>query len=466
MTFPLAAKPVLLRATLLASCLLALSCREKPSAEPAREVYRVEGGFIRDGQGRAVVLRGANVSGDNKHPPYFGFQTVDDLKKLRSLWGMNAIRFLVSWSALEPAKGTFDAAYVEAVAARIDWAHEAGLLVVLDMHQDLYGEGFGDNGAPRWTCDEWRYEAFKPIEPWFANYFNSSVMACFDKLYTDPVLGEHYAMAWRQLSARLANHPAVLGFDVMNEPFWGSAPVEQFEQTRLQPFYERIVAAVRQDAPSWLAFLEPATSRSIGYPTGLTRPSFDNLVYAPHCYDSGAESGMGFDPRQRQNVLDKLASFRREANAMGAALWVGEYGGMAAAPGFAEYMNADYDGAAATAASSMYWHHGKDNLYGMLAPDGTEKPAAIAALIRPYPERVAGTPSSFAYDEATKTFTVNYRPDRGISAPTVLSVPAAAYPQGAVVECGGCPVQIEEGRISVLSPPEGEVVTLTVRPGP
>ena len=28
---------------------------------------------------------------------------------------------------------------------------EHGVHVILDMHQDVYGEGFGGNGAPRWT---------------------------------------------------------------------------------------------------------------------------------------------------------------------------------------------------------------------------------------------------------------------------------------------------------------------------
>ena len=35
------------------------------------------------------------------------------------------------------------------VAERLCWAHDAGLVAVLDMHEDIYGEGFGFDGAPR-----------------------------------------------------------------------------------------------------------------------------------------------------------------------------------------------------------------------------------------------------------------------------------------------------------------------------
>ena len=62
-------------------------------------------------------------------------------------WGMNAVRLLTTWAAVEPEQGVYDEAYLDALAERLDWAKDAGLHVVLDMHQDVYGEGFGFDGA-------------------------------------------------------------------------------------------------------------------------------------------------------------------------------------------------------------------------------------------------------------------------------------------------------------------------------
>ncbi|HEY8087138.1 MAG TPA: cellulase family glycosylhydrolase, partial [Polyangiaceae bacterium] len=125
-----------------------VACSDNGTQLPAVSVSR---GFLRDGQGRALVLRGANVSGKNKEPPYFDFQGPSDFARMRPDWGMNGIRFLVLWSALEPTEGQYDAGYLDAVAERMGWARDAGLYVVLDMHQDVYGLGFasgGGDGAP------------------------------------------------------------------------------------------------------------------------------------------------------------------------------------------------------------------------------------------------------------------------------------------------------------------------------
>jgi hypothetical protein len=122
----------------------------------------VHDGFLHDSDGRALIMRGANVSGSQKAPPYLDDKTPDEYRALRTVWGFNTIRFIMTWAAVEPAQGQFDDGYLDRVAERMQWAHDAGLSVVLDMHQDIYGEGFGFDGAPRWTCDESRYAAFVP----------------------------------------------------------------------------------------------------------------------------------------------------------------------------------------------------------------------------------------------------------------------------------------------------------------
>src|SRR5262249_22825346 len=157
-------------------------------------------------------------------------------------------------------------------------------------------EGFGFDGAPRWTCDEANYAAFVPQQPWGLNYTDSHVMACFDHLWTDAGTGAAFAAAWRHVAEQLESQPAILGFDPINEPSWGSFPVATFERDHLQPFYEQVITAVRAVAPRWLAFVEPSNSRNLGFSTSLRGFSSEGVVYAPHLYDAQAEQSGQFDP--------------------------------------------------------------------------------------------------------------------------------------------------------------------------
>jgi endoglycosylceramidase len=430
--------------------------------------WHVARGHLRDASGRAVILRGANVSSVHKSPPYFDFHRLEDFQRMRTEWGMNSVRFLIEWAALEPEDGVYDPDYLDAVAERIDWAGQAGLLVILDMHQDLYGEGFGGNGAPRWSCEQTHYDQYVPVEPWFANYANEHVTACYDQFWRTPHLIDHYVNAWKQVAAKLSGYRAIIGFDVMNEPYWGSQGPATFEEGSLAELYLEVVPAVRASAPAWIAFLEPAASRNLGLRTSLPAFPFGDVVYSPHSYDALAEGGDGFSLERRDAIVTNYDLFRQEAGWLDAALWIGEYGGVAADAGIAEYMDAQYDGAAAVGAGMSYWHYSKDGGYGLLEADGSEKPALLDAIVRPYPERVAGDLVDFAYDEDTRVFTARYLP-LASAALTEIIAPLRAYPNGFEVECGGCDYAVSGDVVTLSTAPPtsgGAPAVVTVRPAP
>lgn len=430
--------------------------------------WSVEGGFIRDAQGRAVVLRGANVSGKQKQAPWFDFQGPADFARMRDEWGMNAVRFVMQWAAIEPQKGTYDDGYLDAVAQRVGWMRDANVQVVLDMHQDIYGIGFasgGGDGAPLWTCAPSNYAGFEPMNPWALDNLEPGVTACYDGFWNGAELQAHFAEAWRRVAARLAGYENVVGFDVYNEPYWGSHPIEYFEPDLLGPFYEKVVPIVRSQAPGWIAFLEPSASRNLGGTTHLPVPTFGDFVYAPHSYDTNAESGMGFDPSHRAAIIANVAALDKEAHDLGGALWIGEYGGTATNPTIEAYMTAQYDAAGAVAASSMYWDYTKGG-YGFLNPDGTDAEPLLQTLVRPYPELVAGDPASWTFDATTAVFTFRYRPDASIGAPTVLSVPARVYPTGFTVACGGCTWSVSPGTLTISAPGGSNPAVVTLKPKP
>jgi endoglycosylceramidase len=411
-----------------------------------------------------MVLRGVNLSGAHKFKPYLSDFGPADYARVRTSWGMNALRFLVSWSGLETTRGIYDEAYLASIDERIGWAHDAGLLVVVDMHQDLYGEGFlGGDGAPKWTCEGAHYAAFKPTTPWFLGSLDPNVGACFDTLWTNAHVRGHLVEAWRRLAARLAKYDNVVGFDPINEPFWGTYPFSTFEADRLAPFYAEVTQAVRTVAPGWLLFAEPSASRNLGFTTGFPKLPFDGVVYAPHAYDPSAESGSGFDPDHRLSMLQKLTDMRDEATAMGASLFIGEYGGNPSQPGITAYMSAAYDGAGAVGASTTYWAYDKgDDGYSLLKADGTEKKELADVLTRPYPERVAGKLLSYGFDPNLHSATITWEPDPTVEAPTEIVVPARVFPNGVTVDCGGCTVEEAPGLVRLRTSPPGDPAVVTL----
>jgi endoglycosylceramidase len=454
--------------SLAALALVACGSEEEPEPDPVQpDGWHVAGGFVRAPDGRRAILRGANLAGEHKYAPYFGFHQPADYLSLREEWGMNTIRFLILWAAIEPEKGVYDQAYLDAVVERVGWARQAGLKVVLDMHQDVYGEGFGGDGAPRWTCDEARYAAFKPHDQWFLNYLDPNVVACVDEFYASDELVQHYTDAWRQVALRLVDNDAVVGFDPMNEPPWGSSDMSAFEADKLKPFYEKVVPAVRDIAPGWLAFIEPGANRNLGVATSLTPFSFGGVVYSPHAYNSGAELGNGFDSALRAALMTHISSLADEARSLKAALWLGEYGGTTSSSGITEYMDAGYDGAAAVAAANVYWAYDRNSGgYGMLEDDGSAKTVLLDVLVRPVPELVAGDPISWELDDSTREFTFSWHPDSKLQAPTLISVASRVYPNGYDVGCEGCVTEQIAGGLLVTQAPAGDPAVITLTPKP
>src|SRR5207244_7111404 len=118
--------------------------------------------------------------------------------------------------------GRYDDHYLDGVAAHLQAAADAGLYVILDMHEDVYGEGFGFDGAPRWACDPSRYAAFVPRDPWFLDNLDENVVACEDDFWQSDELRARFVAAWRHVAERLHASKPVIGFDVLTEPGWGS----------------------------------------------------------------------------------------------------------------------------------------------------------------------------------------------------------------------------------------------------
>src|SRR5690606_26181889 len=97
----------------------------------------------------------------------------------------------------------------------------------------------------------------------------------------------------------LHEHPAVAGFEVINEPGSGSFDHATFEGEVLPGLYERMGAAIREVAGDVAIFGGGRTGDALGAPNQLRAPALPGFVFAPHYYDPGVTVGL-----QRFNEAD------------------------------------------------------------------------------------------------------------------------------------------------------------------
>jgi len=400
-----------------------------------------------------IILHGANVDGSSKgtedHMPR---QDRPTIQRMADDWGWNHARFLIFWDGLEPEPGVIDEAYLDRIEERLDHFAEMGVWVVLDMHQDVYSADFCCDGAPSWAVRD-DGEPFELQSRWFLNYFQPAVVRAFDNfwLYTDgdhADLQDHYGAVWVAVARRFADHPAVVGYDLMNEPSPGSmsdglellgtpnpdGPHPQFDRTRLQPFYQRLIDRIRAvDNDSWI-FFEPR----YGAPAdGLTsylgvledpRPEGDRLVYYPHLYSVRLEATEAYHRDSNPVVANWEIERTVEVRAQNAALAIGEWGLAQSTENVEQFMADVLAMADRMRAGWAYWDYG----FGGWIPvdgDGVERPT-MDLLVRPYPRFVAGTPEAFGFEPETRVFSLQVEPREGVTGPTEIHVPGRHYPDG------------------------------------
>ena len=443
---------------------------------------RVRGGDLIDGAGRTVLMHGVNSVAKWEPwvtpvdaPDGFGRDTLgpDDLAAL-DRDGYNAVRLGVWPAALMPAPGQVDQEYLDRVAVTVDALSEHGIWVLLDLHQDVF------HGMPEWATTPAAAALSAEADPglaaaigWSAAYFSPRSLKQWDDWWANaevaPGLGvvDAYAQGAAALADRFDSDPAVIGLELINEPFPGSPALQcligdcpDLDAT-VGARNAQISAVIRASAPEMPLWWEQETL----FPnfTDATPPQPDvpptadgrQVVSSFHIYCLGTDSGKPElpDPTS-QAYCDAQIS-----QGVNRGLIVGRSWG---APAVMTEFGASNSPLNSTLTTRMadeqlfswfHWHH------------GTYPSVVESQLVRTYAQATAGTPLEQRFEPSTGSFTFRYRPDPSVEAPTSIVVPQRVYPDGYRVEVSGGTVTSapNSGRRTVAADGVDEVTVRVTR---
>lgn len=304
---------------LIISVILIRSCvsgeaGESPGQEGLYGFVSVDGTRFRDPLKRDLILNGINLIVKDANQGYVCAVPEADFIKARQ-WGFNVIRLGIIWDGLEPEPGVYNEEMFKCLDERIQWAKENGLYVLLDMHQDLYSVDYSD-GAPRWatlTDDQPHHTG----AVWSDAYLISpAVQAAFDNFWnntpaSDGVgIQDHYAALWKYIAKRYADEPAVIGYDLMNEPFIGSMA---------QAFFPAMVGAYMEVFSEEIqeAGLDVETLMQMwGHPEGraqILENMTDTAIYSK-VVCAVQEMNQAFESKQLMEMYTRVSSAIREVD--------------------------------------------------------------------------------------------------------------------------------------------------------
>jgi endoglycosylceramidase len=406
----------------------------------------VEGRHFVDAGGRVVILRGVNLTGDAKVPPFLPSAGPRDLDRLASL-GMNVVRLLFLWEAYEPLPGRYDEAYLHAVRRLAAEAATRGVYTIVDIHQDGFSRhtsrGAGD-GFPAWAVSTRGRPSTPDNSPACSNWpilmaTDPATHLSFDDFFADVGgVRTRFVQMIDRLSRALARTPGVIGYDLLNEP-WGD------ERLDLAPLYEQMSTVIRARHPAAILFVEGNITTNCGMGTKLPRPAHDGFAYAPHYYNPLAMVLHAWSCASLP--IDRaFARMEHQARRWDCPLFVGEFGLAAGAMNAGEYVRAIYDRLDAALASGAQWNltpawdprtkdgwNGED--FSILDPQGNPRPNFCA---RPFPRATAGRPLRFEYHDTDAAaagrallYTWHNAPERG---DTEIALPDGLFRPGTRVE--------------------------------
>lgn len=431
------------------------------------ERISVKGRSFVDESGRERIFNGVNLVFKGEYDEktglvdYFTVNWDEDMFRYLSEKGINLVRLGLAWRAVETEPGVYDEEYLDLMEKFFDLCGKYGIYVYLDMHQDCY------HGMPEWATVTDSYKRRKPKFIWAEGYFiDKAVHRAFDNFWANtPVCGkglqDYYADMWKHVAKRFKDKENLFGFDVLNEPFPGTAGgkvfkniiksgirtilsdkvdkkqaikniikgdtatealaviddkkifrsitsggdllIKNFDVDKYYPFFRKIAAAIREVTDNGIMIMEASYYSNISIPCSTPRLKYEdgttekNLAFAPHGYDLTVDSEL--TNTASNNRVDLIFDEHAKTQArLDVPVIVGEWGGMV--PGCEEYPHLEYllEKFDKNHWSQTYWAFWKE-LQG-------EK--IIDIIARPHPVAVPGTITDYGYNAKNKTFRIRF----------------------------------------------------------
>ncbi|TAJ87906.1 MAG: glycoside hydrolase family 5 protein [Reyranella sp.] len=180
------------------------------------------------------------------------YVTEDDIRFIKSA-GFNMVRVPLHWRLFMTADGEIGGEGWSLLDRVVGWAAAAGLYVIPDLHAAPGGQtGINHDDGPGY-----------PLMFYVRRDRDLTV-----KL-------------WRAVAQRYRGNPAILGYDILNEPI---APYHDVAtlNARLEPFYKRATAAIRDVDPGRIVILAGGQWSSSFAMFGP--PFAKNLAYTYHSF--------------------------------------------------------------------------------------------------------------------------------------------------------------------------------------
>lgn len=246
--------------------------------------FSTKGNQIVDDAGNPQRLACIGWNGGNSvHPRLAGLDqvsyktTLSDMVRL----GFNCTRVLTS------ARGVLDNTngYLNTLDDVIDYAGVAGIRVIVDIHNDEGGHGPKDNWGTA-PVNGLRYDK------------GGAADGTDGGGNTGTISDADFQQAWVKLATRWKDKPAILGYDLINEPHsglttWGGYDGVAGSSTDIRAMYIRVGNAIHAIDPRPLIIAEGVQNyrahayegdlRGVaGWPVTLNLPN--KVIYSPHIY--------------------------------------------------------------------------------------------------------------------------------------------------------------------------------------
>jgi endoglucanase len=176
----------------------------------------------------------------------------DDIRFIKSA-GFNTVRIPLHWDLFMTGDGTIAGPGWALLDRMLGWVKAAGLYAIVDLHAAPGGQtGINHDDGPGYPL-----------------------------MFYVPRDRDLTVRLWQAIAQRYAGDPAILGYDLLNEPI---APYHDIAtlNPRLEPFYKRLTEAIRSVDPGRVAILAAGQWSSSFDMFGP--PFAPNLAYTYHSF--------------------------------------------------------------------------------------------------------------------------------------------------------------------------------------